>query len=153
MPLDGEISYADLSAACGLEAPALRRLMRHAMTNGIFHEAKKDFIAHNSMSRILVEDPKTAAWVDLITESIFLGGAHQCAALDKWKGSDSKRQTGVSIGFQNPGETSLYEEIRKKPEKVQSFGLAMELFSSGKGYEASSLVEGYDWGKLGAVLL
>jgi hypothetical protein len=149
VPLNGKISYSELSAKCGLEASALRRLLRHAMTNGMFYEPTKDHVGHNSMSRILVEDPKTAAWVDLQTETILLGGANQCEALDRWPGSESKRETGVSIGFHNPGETSLYEEIKKKPEKIQKFGLAMELFSSGEGYEVSSLVEGYDWGKLG----
>ena len=150
VPLEGSISYADLSSKCGLEPAALRRLMRHAMTNGLFHEPTRDHIAHNSMSKILVEDPKTAAWIDLQTETILLGGAHQCEALDKWPGSESKRETGASIGFHNPGQTSLYEEVKKKPEKIQKFGLAMELFSSGEGYEPSSLVEGYDWAQLGS---
>lgn len=149
VPLDGNISYVDLSIKCGLELTALRRLLRHAMTNSIFSEPTRDHIAHNSMSRILLEDPKTAAWIDLQTETILLGGANQCEALDLWPGSESKRETGVSIGFHNPGQTSLYEEIKKKPEKIQKFGLAMELFSSGEGYEVSSLVEGYDWAKLG----
>jgi hypothetical protein len=141
--------YVNLSKKSGLELTALRRLLRHAMTNGMFTEKTKNHVAHNSMSRILVEDPKTAAWVDLQTETIFLGGAHQCEALDRWPGSKSKRETGAPIGFHNPGQTSLYEEIKKKPDKIQKFGLAMELFSSGEGYEPDSLVEGYDWSKLG----
>ncbi|PVH73053.1 S-adenosyl-L-methionine-dependent methyltransferase [Cadophora sp. DSE1049] len=149
VPLDEKISYTDLSTKCGLEPIALRRLMRHAMSNGIFYEPAKDFIAHNSVSQILVNDPRTAAWVELQTETILLGGAHHCEALDKWPGSESKRETGVSIGFHNPGQTSLYEEVKKIPERVQRFGLAMELFSSGEGYEPISLVEGYDWEKLG----
>jgi hypothetical protein len=101
------------------------------------------------MSRILVEDEKTAAWVDLQTERNFLGAAHECEALDKWPGSNSKRETGISIGFRNPGQTSLYEEVKKKPETIKGFGLAMELFSSGEGYDSIFLVEGYDWGRLG----
>lgn len=149
VPLEGEISYTDLSTKCGLESTALRRLLRHAMTNGMFHEPTTDHIAHNSMSRNLVEDPKTAAWVDLQTETILLGGTYQCEALDRWPNSESKRETGVSIGFHNPGQTSLFEEVKKTPEKIQKFGLAMELFSSGEGYEVGSLVEGYDWAKLG----
>jgi len=94
-------------------------------------------------------DPRTAAWAELQTETILLGGANNCEALDKWPGSESKRETGVSIGFHNPGQTSLYEEVKKIPDRVQRFGLAMALFSSGDGYEPSSLVEGYDWGKVG----
>jgi hypothetical protein len=120
VPLDGNISYTDLSEKSGLETAALRRLLRDAMTNGMFYEPTKDCIAHNSMSRILVEDQKTAAWVDLQTEGILLGGAHQCEALDHLPGSESKRETGVSIGFHNPGQTSLYEEIKKKPENIRS---------------------------------
>lgn len=120
------------------------------MTNGFFLEPSKEQVAHTSMSRVLVDDAKTAAWVDLQTESILLGAAHQCEALDRWPGSESKRETGASIGFHNPGQTSLYEEVKKKPEKIQKFGLAMELFSSGEGYEVSSLVEGYDWERVGA---
>lgn len=113
------------------------------------NEPAKEHIAHNSMSRILVEDKKTAAWVSLQTEKIMLGGAHQCESLERWPGSGNQRQTGVSIGFHNPGQTSLYEEVKKKPESITQFGLAMELFSSGEGYEPISLVEGYDWGRLG----
>lgn len=53
VPLDEQISYTDLSTKCGLEPIALHRLMCHAMSNGIFYEPAKDFIAHNSMSKIL----------------------------------------------------------------------------------------------------
>jgi len=119
------------------------------MTNGLFVEATKDHISHNSMSRVLVEDKKTAAWVYLQSEILMLGGANQCEALDKWPGSGSHRETGISIGFHNPGETSLFEEVKKKPDTIKTFGLAMELFSSGEGYETSSLVYGYDWDRLG----
>jgi hypothetical protein len=151
VPLDGNISHTNLSKKTGLEMTALRRLLRHAMTNGMFYEPTKNHIAHNSMSRILVEDQKTAAWVDLQTEGILLGGAYQCEALDRWSGSESKRETGASIGSHNPGQTSLYEEIKKKPEKIQRFGLAMELFSSGEGYEVRTLwwkvMTGASWEK------
>lgn len=153
MPLTGSISYSDLSSKCGCELGALRRLLRHAMTNGIFTEPINEHIAHNSMSRILVEDERTAAFVDLQTEHNFGGGAHQCEAVDLWPGSVNHRETGVSIGFHNPGQTSLFEEIKKKPEMIKSFGLAMELFSSGEGYETSSLVPEYDWTRLGKGLL
>ncbi|KAL2071765.1 hypothetical protein VTL71DRAFT_13000 [Oculimacula yallundae] len=149
VPLEESISYTDLSTNCGLEPTALRRLIRHAISNGIFYEPIRGSVAHNSMSRILVDDPRTAAWVELQTETIFPGGAHHCEALDKWPSSESKRETGVSISFHNGGQTSLYEEVKKIPERIQRFGLAMELFSSGEGYEPISLVEGYDWGSLG----
>ena len=149
VPLDKEISYPDLAAKSGRELTALRRLTRHAMTSKIFHEPVKDHIAHTPASRLLVEDRKTAAWVDLCTESIFLAGAHTCDALERWPGSQNPRHTGLSLGVGNPGQTSLYEEAKKDPKRMAKFKDAIELFSSGEGYEASFLVEGYDWDKLG----
>ena len=49
------------------------------------------------MSQVLLEDEETAAWVDLQTEKIIVGGAHQCETLEGWPGSRSHRETGVSI--------------------------------------------------------
>jgi len=119
------------------------------MTNGIFYEPGSGFLAHNSMSRILVDDKRTAAWVYLQTEVNFLAAANQCKALERWPGSRNHRETGVSIGFHNPGETSAFDVVRRTPETVVKLGLAMELLASGEGYDPSSLVEGYDWGGLG----
>jgi len=101
------------------------------------------------MSRILANDKRTAAWVYLQTEVSFLGAANQCEALERWPGSGDHRKTGVSIGFHNPGETSAFDVVRRTPETVVKLGLAMELLASGEGYDPSSLVEGYDWGRLG----
>jgi hypothetical protein len=48
-----------------------------------------------------------------------------------------------------PGETSVYEDVAKDPTRTVNFGLAMQFFSSGEGYEVTSLVEGYPWVELG----
>lgn len=47
------------------------------------------------------------------------------------------------------GKTSLYEEVTKDPAATVRFRDAMEHFSSGEGYEVSSLVQNYDWASLG----
>ena len=49
------ISYAQLAHATGLESSLLKRLVRHAITQRVFCEPKKGFVAHTATSRLLAE--------------------------------------------------------------------------------------------------
>jgi hypothetical protein len=106
-------------------------------------------VAHSPTSRLLVEDPGLAAFVDLHTEVGFKSLAHTMDALQKWPDSTNPREVGYSIALGKPGETSVYEDVARDPTRTVNFGRAMQFFSSGEGYEVTSLVEGYPWGKLG----
>ncbi|KAK4665140.1 uncharacterized protein QC763_0077980 [Podospora pseudopauciseta] len=66
VPLTGSISFEDLTAkvvaANGFKIGVmnLRRLIRHAMLNHISIEPRKGFVAHTSVSRMLLEDEPMA---------------------------------------------------------------------------------------------
>jgi hypothetical protein len=105
---------------------------------------------------MLANDPKIVGWVDLFTENIWPAATYTNEALEKWPGSMSPLETGFSIGVRSAaaqapmaGKTSLYQEVLKDPAATVRFRDAMEYFSSGEGYEVSSLVENYDWASLG----
>jgi len=70
-------------------------------------------------------------------------------ALGKWPNSTNPREVGYSIALGKPGETSVYEEVTKDPARAVNFGRAMQFFSSGEGYEVTSLVDDYPCAKLG----
>jgi hypothetical protein len=76
--------------------------------------------------------------------------AYTMDAMDRWPESKDPRQVGYSMVLGKAGEISMYEDISKDPVRGPKFGKAMELFSSGQGYEVSSLVEGYPWMNLGS---
>jgi hypothetical protein len=118
------------------------------MTSRLFCE-RDGKVAHSPTSRLLVEDPNLAAFVDLHTEVAFKSLAHTMDALQKWPDSTNPREVGYSIALGKPGEISMYEDIAKDPTRTVNFGRAMQFFSSGEGYEVTSLVEGYPWAKLG----
>lgn len=105
---------------------------------------------------MLANDPKVVGWVDLFAENIWPAATYTNEALEKWPGSMSPQETGFSIGVRSAmaqapmaGKTSLYQEVSKDPAATVRFRDAMEYFSSGEGYEVSSLVENYDWASLG----
>ena len=118
------------------------------MTSRLFCE-RDGKVAHTPTSRLLVEDLNLAAFVDLHTEVAFKSLAHTMDALQKWPDSTNPREVGYSIALGKPGETSVYEDVAKDPTRTVNFGRAMQFFSSGEGYEVTSLVEGYPWGEFG----
>ena len=150
VPLDGEISYAELSAKTGVGLVALRQLLRQATTNKIFQESSKNHISHTSTSRLLVENKKLAALIGYFTDTLKLAAAHECDALERWPNSLSPRETGYSIGVGNGGQTSFYEELQKDVKQKDRFSNAMEVWATGDAYKIDTLVEEYDWGRLGS---
>ncbi|CZR70241.1 related to sterigmatocystin 7-O-methyltransferase precursor [Phialocephala subalpina] len=148
VPLDGDISYTELSEKTGVSESMLKRTLRHAMTSRLFCE-RDGKVAHSSTSRFLAENLDLAAWVDLHSDITFKSHAHTMDALERWPDSTNRREGGYSLALGRPGETSVYEEVAKDPVRTVNFGRAMQFFSSGEGYEVSSLVEGYPWAKLG----
>lgn len=71
VPLNSEISYADVSQASGLNEPDVRRIMRHAATDYVFKEPRKGFVSHTAASSALVEDPKIVDYIDMTYGEVY----------------------------------------------------------------------------------
>lgn len=156
VPADSSITYESLATHVPIPLVSLRRLIRHAMTSNIFYEPSPNHVAHTPSSLMLANDPKIVGWVDLFVENIWPAATYTNEALEKWPRSMSPQETGFSIGVRSAmaqapmaGKTSLYQEVSKDPAATVRFRDAMEYFSSGEGYEVSSLVKNYDWASLG----
>jgi hypothetical protein len=83
IPIHEEISYVDLSKKVNLDLTNLRRIVRHATTNHIFHEPRKGYVAHTRTSRLLAEDIKMQAWVAMYVEDLYRPNAYTIEAMDK----------------------------------------------------------------------
>lgn len=68
LPIDETMSFEDLSAKVGLNFIDLRRLLRHAMCNGIFREPKPGYVAHTATSKLLADDKVLFDFAGLATE-------------------------------------------------------------------------------------
>lgn len=153
VPLDGTISYDDLTAKVknlnnGLDTPMLnlRRIIRHAMTNRIFVEPKKGFVAHNRSSRLILESPTMSSWVGFMCSDLGLPVANVVNAMRKWPGSEESNETSVNLTYGQ--DLPWFDFIQKDKEFANRYNLAMAAHGVGEGYSVQRVVEGYAWDRL-----
>lgn len=92
-PVDQEASFTQISNACGLNEPDLRRLLRHAITKHIFIEPRKGFVRHTAASRLIAEDEQMSDWVGASTGELWQAASQTINAMVKFPGSQEPNQT------------------------------------------------------------
>lgn len=92
-PPHSEATFAQISEACGLNEPDVRRLLRHAMTKHIFHEPRKGVVVHTAASRLLAEDAQMLDWVGASSDELWQAAAQTVNAMVKYPGSQDPNQT------------------------------------------------------------
>lgn len=153
VPLEGDISYEDLTAKVvelnkGLDIPVLnlRRLLRHAMTNRLFIEPRKGFVAHTRSSRILLEDERMNSWVGFMCRDLWLPIANVVDAMKKWPASQESTETGVNLAYDQ--SFPWFDYLQQDPVISKRYNLAMQSYGGGEGYSSDFVVSGYHWGDL-----
>ncbi|KAK5995933.1 Chlorophenol O-methyltransferase [Cladobotryum mycophilum] len=153
VPLDGMISYEDLTTKVvelndGLDIPMLnlRRLIRHAMTNRLFVEPKKGFVAHTRTSRLLLEDVPLNSWVGFMCNDLWLPIANVVGAMKKWPASEESTETGVNLAYNQ--SIPWFDYIQRDEQFAKRYNLAMQAHGEGEGYSLMNVVRRYPWGDL-----
>ena len=75
VPTGGEISYEDLSTACGVDVLNLKRFLRYAMTDWCFKETRTGYVGHTAASRALMENHGFRASVGISVNEGFRASA------------------------------------------------------------------------------
>lgn len=154
------ISYDELTSKVvelndGLDIPMLnlRRLLRHAMTNRIFTEPKKGYVAHTRTSRLILEDAPLHNWVGFMSSDLWLPVANVVNAMKKWPGSEELTETGFNLAYNE--QIAFFDYIKKDETFVRRYNLAMQAHGGSEGSSLSTVVDGYPWDKLpdGAVVV
>jgi hypothetical protein len=147
VPLNGSISYQELAEKVNVPMLNLRRLIRHAMTNHIFCEPARGFVAHTRTSRLLVENAQLHAWVGFFSEDLWLPIANVVTAMKRWPGSGESSQTGVNIAYGT--DLPWFDFLQRDEAFAKRYSLAMEAHGGGEGFSLAHTVNGYPWGSLG----
>jgi len=154
VPLEGAISYEDLTAKVealndGLPIGVLnlRRLLRHAMTNRIFCEPRKNQVAHTRMSRLLLEDEPLKNWVGFISHDMQIPIAKVIEAMRKWPASDEPTETGVNLAYDH--SLPWFDFLQQDAALNRRYNLAMQAHGGSAGYAVEYVVKGYPWARLG----
>ena len=71
VPLDREITYAEVAKKVSLDEDRITRVMQYAMTNGFFNETKRGCVVHSASSAAVVRDEKLRAMVGRNCEKVY----------------------------------------------------------------------------------
>ncbi|UKZ91600.1 uncharacterized protein TrAFT101_006575 [Trichoderma asperellum] len=153
VPLTGSFSYEELAIRVHTLTGAtilpsdLRRLMRLAIANNIFHEPKIGSVAHNRASLLLLEDESLASWAAFYTMDLLAPISQTVTAMKTWPGSQETNQTGVNIAFNH--KDSFFDHLQADEARAKRYDLMLQSHGQREGYNLSHTVSGYPWAKLG----
>lgn len=146
VPLNGQVSYADIAAKTGQDETNIRRVIRHAITNRVFCEPREGYVAHTAASAVLVKDHQMVDWSGLCLSEFYGGSAKTIEAMEKYPGSQEPAETGYSL-FHSPGQP-MFAHIAKDQKRAKRFGNAMVSLTGGEGYEIDYMINSYPWEEL-----
>lgn len=158
VPLDGEISYADLAAKVNLSEERLRRFIRQVMTNHVFTESRPGYVAHTAASAVPVRIPSFRWWIEHNAEDGGPAYPKVIQALETWGASDQPAESGFGIAFglnAKDGKDSVFRfvaedgEGEKKGFRMKRIGHAMEGMKGDGAYNVGHVQKGFDWASLG----
>jgi hypothetical protein len=70
-PVGSEATFQQISEACGLNEPDVRRILRHSMAHRIFRESRKDVVVHTGASQLLAQNRQLRSWVGVSVEEMW----------------------------------------------------------------------------------
>ncbi|KAL3469061.1 S-adenosyl-L-methionine-dependent methyltransferase [Aspergillus californicus] len=164
VPINGEISYTDLSKKCsGIPELAIRSLLRHAIAHyRLFVEPRAGFVAHSPYSRMLVDEPLLADLLWVTGDIGYSTHPHLVDALTKWKDLEPNH---CACSHQAGKEIPRFDLLRQDPAVAERFSRAMKAFGvfprgpftviqeDGDSSSRSAPTLKYPWEKLGDALV
>ena len=145
IPANGQISQLEIAKACNLPTDIVARLLRQAMTYGVFCEPRVGFVAHTEISRVIPAlSPMLSYQLEICLPSTF----KLMESLKELQESELKEsRSPFQIAHSTHDTWWTYAE--KSPAWTQQYGKYMALITSGGAHDLSHIVRGYDWAGLG----
>lgn len=155
VPVDGTISYDDLSKKIGLPRNCIHRVLRHAMTRRNFCEPAHGYVAHTANSAAVVKDSSVSAWIGHSIDEVGRALSWQVKALDIWGDTEDPSKSALCLTTELPEGDTTFEfpqndgEGGEKGWTVKRFGLAMTSMNKTGVFSSTHLRTGFDWSSLG----
>jgi hypothetical protein len=140
------VLIAEIAAKCDIPSDVLVRLLRQAMTYGLFWEPSVGMIAHTELSKEMIRlSPLLSYQLEVCLPSSL--------RLPEWiqeahgGTTGSKHKSAFQIAHATTDTWWSYAE--KRPELIRNYGLYMALITNGGPHDVSHVVSGFAWGNLG----
>ncbi|KAL4893186.1 S-adenosyl-L-methionine-dependent methyltransferase [Aspergillus ambiguus] len=147
VPLDHAVTYAEISAATGVDEDRTKRMLRHAMTNRLFCEPEPGMVAHSACSALLVRSKALNDWVGYTTEETYPASAKVVEAQERFGASQKANESAYNVAFST--EKPMFAHLAEFPDRERRFANTMVEMTSTEGYGIHHLVNGYRWENVG----
>ncbi|KKY18463.1 putative cercosporin toxin biosynthesis protein [Phaeomoniella chlamydospora] len=144
VPLEGSISYLELSKRVNADIDRLRRVVQYAMTMRLFQELTPGHVSHSAITYMVAKEPVAHSWIGNNMEVIFPSSPFLADTLVDSADESGSPRTGpqLAFGFDGP----FFGYLREKPGATKLFAEAMEFVSQPGGIgNAEFLVNAPVW--------
>jgi 6-hydroxytryprostatin B O-methyltransferase len=140
VPLEGSISYADLSAKVGVAQDRLQHLIRNAaVCSNYLRETENGEVAHSPNSAIWQLDPMMANGMEVMLNHLPSSSFQLGEVCTRDPTDEQERVDGFSLARGAP----LFEYLETNPDQGRRFAAHMRAQAAQSGDEA--IQECYDW--------
>lgn len=147
VPASTSISYEELASVSNTPVFQLKRIIRFAITRGVFAESAPDHVAHSPMSSILREGAEMEDYVGFFSEYTFPSLIKLVEMTEKWGDSQGRNNAAFNIAFDT--EMPMYQWLEKKPLHTAMFRKFLKAAQNTSAWTPQHLVHGFDWASLG----
>lgn len=145
MPLDSQISYADLAASAGVPEARLKSIIRMAITNTLFREQPDGkHVRHSATSAHLAKDEGVYAYATYMCGRSAPMAMKMTEAHQKW-GPDSQRTYETAFNVAYDTDLPFFDYLGRDKDKMDEFARYMKNVRSSEAVALKHLVAGYSW--------
>lgn len=146
------MSYADLASVCGVNVSHLRRILRFAMVNRLFHEPVPDHVEHTVYSTTLVTDPVLLGQLEFLTEDSFEFSTKLVEAQEQWPGSNAANHAAFNVARATDMQRYVWLGQDGHEKAARRFGNMLEFARQERATDTCFVVQGYKWENVDTVI-
>lgn len=147
VPTEGTASYDEIAEKSGLIKPLLFRILRCAMSNGIFDEDDNGRVRHTAASRAIATNEGFRALLGLELVELGPASTKQIQTWEKY-GQDVGEPTQSAFSMYNETDQSLYGVLAADPERAKRFDAAMRFSTKDESWDLRHMLRAFDWASL-----
>lgn len=145
MPLDGQISYAELSDLCGLGESDTRRTLRAAISLRIFEEdSATGAVKHNAASKVLATTFGHDA-LGFFTEEYTPGALKLSETLRRFPNSEKAAESAIAIANNVGSDSDIFSAIGSNPQRVERLANAHSFITTVPETSLENFVHNVPW--------
>ncbi|KAL9055574.1 MAG: hypothetical protein Q9162_003471 [Coniocarpon cinnabarinum] len=134
VPIGGDISFADLAKATGVDEQMLARFLRYGFSNWLFTETRPGFVGHTAATRALKENQGLRDSLGLGVEEGIRGSFAVVDALERFGASEEPIECGWALA--NHATQPFFTELTlRHPKRSQAVAGAISALGASQPLE------------------